>query len=203
MNDYAEYWVATLVRGGIAIVAGLAVLVLPEMVTLVFLVPFAILISMMCLAIYMTFDSIIVLVTSFLLPNHRSERFALRVQGVVGAACGVLLFFLVYDRAQLPWFLYLAAVQAACVAISELAVARGTSIHHGSRWCYSSALIAAVACVALPLGRTLDPHDLVWLLFSYLGIFGFGLSLLAARMLFAERGIRLPMRMPVPAVAGA
>ena len=176
MDDYAEYWVATLLRGGVGIFAGLAVLVLPEMVTLVSLVPFAILISMMCLAMYMTVDSTIVLVTSFLLPDHRSERLALRLQGVLGAVCGISLFFLVYDGAQLRWFLYLAALQAACIAISEFIVAKGTSVRHGSSWCYASALIAAIASVALLLGRGLDPHDLVWLLFFYLGIFGFGLA---------------------------
>ena len=121
------------------------------------------------------------------MPHHEAGRFALRVQGVLGAICGTLLFFFVYDRAQLQWFLYLAAFQAAAVAVTEFIVARGTSVHHGSRWCFASAHIAGLSAIGLLFGRNLRPEDVAWLLFGYLGILGFTLTLLSARMLFAER----------------
>ena len=89
METYARYWIATLARGVVAIFAGMAVFVLPQAITLVFLLPFAILISMMCLAAYGTVDSVIVLVTSFLIPHHEAGRLALRVQGILGTVCGV------------------------------------------------------------------------------------------------------------------
>lgn len=143
---------------------------------------------MMCLAISGTLDSAIVLVTSFLIPDHKAGRLALRLQGVAGAVCGALLFFLVYDRAQLPWFLYLAAIQAAGVAIMEFTVARGSSVHHGSRWCFAAALVAAISSAVLLLGKNLEPQNIAWLLFGYLGIFGFTLCVLSARMLFGQRG---------------
>jgi hypothetical protein len=65
----------------------------------------------------------------------------------------VLLFALVYDHVDLHWFLYLAAVRAATTAVAEFVVARGTSVHHGARWCYVSGGVAAVSTVALLLGR--------------------------------------------------
>jgi hypothetical protein len=196
MQTYTEYWIATMGRGLLAILAGTAILVLPQMITLVFLLPFAILISMLCLAAYGTIDSAIVLTTSFMIPHQNGGRIALRVQGIAGAACGALLFALVYDRAQFQWFVYLAALQAVSAAIAEFMVARGTSLHHGSRWCYVSAAIASISAIALLSGRGLGSQDLAWLLFGYLGVFGFNLSILSARMLFAERNARraLPLR---------
>ncbi|MBB5060949.1 uncharacterized membrane protein HdeD (DUF308 family) [Granulicella aggregans] len=187
METYAKYWTTSLVRGLVAILAGLAVLVLPSMITLVFLIPFAILVSMLCLAAYGVADSVIVLITSFMIRHDPAGRFALRAQGIGGAILGTLLFFLVYDRAQLEWFVILAALQALGTAITEFIVARHTSIHHGSRWCYASAAIAILSAIALILGRGLEPQRIAWLVFSYLCVFGLTLTVLSARMLFAER----------------
>jgi hypothetical protein len=39
--------------------------------------------------------------------------------------------------------------------------------------------------VALLFGQNLSPRELVWLLYSYLGIFGLNLFALSTRMLFA------------------
>jgi len=93
MERYTRYWVASLVRGIMALIAGLAVLVFPQMVSLVFLLPFAILISMICLAAYGIVDSVLLLVASFLLSHDQSGRYALRVQGILGAISGTVLFF--------------------------------------------------------------------------------------------------------------
>ncbi len=93
METYTKYWVASLIRGILAILAGMAVLVLPQAITLVFLLPFAILISMMCLAAYGTIDSMIVLITSFFIPHHEAGRLALRLQGTLGAVYALYCSF--------------------------------------------------------------------------------------------------------------
>jgi len=187
MNTYTRYWVVSMARGVVALLTGLAILVLPQMVSLVFLLPFAILLSMLCLAAYGAIDSLLLFISSFMVPHHPTGSFTLRVQGVVGAVCGVLLFFFVYDHAQLSWFLYLAAFQAAGIAVTECIVAMDTSVHHGSRWCFASALIAALSAIGLLFGRSMPPQSIAWVLFGYLGMLGFTLSLLSAKMLFAER----------------
>jgi len=189
MNTYTKYWVVSMARGIIALLAGLAILVLPQMVSLVFLLPFAILLSMLCLAAYGAVDSLLLFISSFMVPHHHAGSFALQLQGVVGAACGILLFFFVYDHAQLSWFLYLAAFQAAGIAVTEFVVAMGTSVHHGSRWCFASALIAGASAIGLLYGRSMLPQGVAWLLFGYLGVLGFTLTLLSARMLFAEHQV--------------
>jgi hypothetical protein len=71
--------------------------------------------------------------------------------------------------------------------VAEFIVARGTSVHHGAKWCYASAIVAAISAIALLFGANLSPRELAWLIYSYLGFFGFNLSALSARMLFAER----------------
>jgi hypothetical protein len=188
LKSYTEYWAATMVRGLLAIVASLAVLVLPEMMATVLLKPFAIVMSACLFAAYVFLDSAIVLVTSFMIPRQMPGRFALRVQGICGAVIGAGLFSLIYGRADLHSFLYLAALQAAGLAVTEFVVARGTSLHHGAKWCYAAAGIAAVSAVALVCGRNLQPRELAWLIYCYLAVFGFNLFGLGARMLFAERG---------------
>ena len=147
METYTKYWAISLARGCVALLAGLAVLVLPSMITLVFLIPFAVLISMLCLAVYGVMDSVIVLATSFVVPHERAGRLALRAQGIGGAIFGTLLFFLVYDRAQLQWFVYLAALQALGAAVTEFMVARHTSISSPTTGtgCSRSASIVTIA----------------------------------------------------------
>jgi|ERR1700677_880977 uncharacterized membrane protein HdeD (DUF308 family) len=187
MKAYSDYWTATMIRGLLAIVAGTGVLFIPEMASTLLLLPFAIVISILCLAAYGTIDSAIVLTTTFMIPRKQSGRLVLRMQGICGAAIGILLFVGAYDRINLHWFLYLAAVQAAGTAVAEFAVARGTMAQHGSKWCYASAIVAAISSIALLFGRNLSPRELAWLIYGYLGLFGFNLFVLSARMLFAER----------------
>jgi len=187
MKAYSEYWAATMIRGLLAVVAGTGVLFIPEMASTILLLPFAVAISILCLAAYGTIDSAIILTTSFMTPHQQPGRLALRMQGICGAAIGMLLFVLVSDRVELHWYLYLAAVQAATAAITEFMVARGTSAHHGANWCYASGGVAAISSIALLFGKNLSPHELAWLLYGYLGVFGFNLFALSARMLFAER----------------
>src|ERR1700692_395803 len=187
MRAYSEYWVATMIRGLLAILAGTGILFFPEMATTLLLLPFAILISILCLAAYGTIDSSIVLTTSCMVSHRQPGRIALRVQGLCGAVIGVLLFALVYDRIDVHWFLYLASLQAATTAVTEFVVARETAAHHAARWCYAAAAIAGISAVALLFGRNLSPRELAWLLYGYLGLFGFNLFALSARMLFATR----------------
>jgi uncharacterized membrane protein HdeD (DUF308 family) len=178
-----------MVRGLLAILAGTAILIIPEMASTILLRSFAIVISILCLGAYGIVDSAIVLTTGFMIPHQRPGRVALKVQGICGVVIGILLIALVYDRIDLHWFLYLAAIQAAGMAVTEFIVARGTSVHHGARWCYASAVVAAISAIALLFGGNLSPRELAWLIYGYLGVFGFNLFTLSARMLFAERDV--------------
>ena len=189
MKTYSEYWTATLVRGIVAIVAGTGVLFLPEMASTILLRPFGVVIAILCLAAYGVVDSAIVLATSFMIRHDQPGRVALRIQGLAGATIGILLFALVYNRIDLQWFIYLAALHALSAAMVEFVVAKETSKHHGANWCYAASAIAAVSAFALVVGRNGGPRELTWLLFAYLGVFGFNLFALASRMLFAERAL--------------
>lgn len=192
VKTYSEYWTATLVRGVVAVLAGTGVLILPEMASTILLRPFGVVIAILCLAAYGVVDSAIVLATSFMIRRDQPGRVALRIQGLAGATIAILLFALVYNRIDLQWFIYLAALHATSAALVEYVVARGTSQHHGANWCYASAAIATLSAIALVLGRDGGPRELTWLLFAYLGVFGFNLCTLSARMLFAERAVVHP-----------
>lgn len=189
VKAYTEYWAATMVRGLLAILAGTAILVIPEMASTILLLPFAIVTSILCLAAYGIVDSAIVLTMGFMIPHQRPGRVTLKVQGICGVVIGILLLATVYTRIDLHWFLYLAVIQAAGIGVTEFIVATGTSIHHGARWCYASAIVAVISAVALLFGGHMGPRELAWLIYGYLGAFGFNLFILSARMLFAERDL--------------
>ena len=192
MKSYSEYWTATLVRGVVAIIAGTGVLFLPEMASTILLRPFGIVIAILCLAAYGIVDSAIVLATSFMIRPGQPGRVAMQLQGLAGATIGILLFALVYNRVDLEWFIYLAALHAISAAVVEFIVARGTAKHHAANWCYAASAIAALSAMGLLIGRNGTPRELTWLLFAYLGVFGFNLSVLAARMIFAEHQLLHP-----------
>lgn len=185
-QPYAEYWIAMLVRGFLAIIFATAVLFISGLATTILLLPLAVVISFLCLAAYGVLDSAIVIASSFMIPHDRPGRLAFRLQGIAGVIIGALLFSLVFDRATLRWYLYLAAVQATSVAVAELIAARGTSAHHGLQWCYASASIAGVSAVVLFSSGNLDHRRMAWVIYGYLGLFGLNLVALSAKMVFAK-----------------
>lgn len=81
MRAYSEYWAATMIRSLLAVVAGTGVLFIPEIASTILLLPFAVAISILCLAACGTIDSAIILTTSFMIPRQQSGRLALRIRG--------------------------------------------------------------------------------------------------------------------------
>jgi len=184
MRTYTEYWVATLLRGFLAVLTGTAILFLNGLSATVLLLPLAIVTAILCLAAYGVLDSTIVIAGSFMVPRNRPGRLALLLQGLCGVVLGVLLFSVIYDRVTIGWFLYIAATQAASVAVAEFIVARGTSDHHRSRWCFVSSAIATVSAITLLVLALSNYSNVTWAIYSYLGVFGLNLILLSAWMLF-------------------
>lgn len=190
MKNDIHFWWATVARGGLALLIGSAVMVIPDMTGSILLLPFAVAISILCLAAYGVLDSAIIFVTSFM-ASSRVPRTALRLQGVFGVMVGVTLFSIVYDRVHLQWFLYLIALQALCSAVAECVVARHAFSRWISVWNYAAAMVALVAAVvyllaATVLGEALSPRKISWLVYGYLAAFGMAQCLTAARMLYAD-----------------
>jgi hypothetical protein len=187
MRAYTEYWVAMLLRGFLAVLAGTAILFLTGIAATVLLLPLAIVSTILCLAAYSMVDSAIVIAASFMIPPGRPGRLVSRIQGFCGLIFGALMFSVIFDHVTITWFLYLAAAQATAVAIAEFGVARGTADHHRSRWCYVSAVIAAVSAIVLLSMGGLAHKQIAWVIYSYLGVFGLNLIAISAWMLFEQR----------------
>ncbi len=190
VQPYSKYWAAMMIRGFIAILSATAILFISGLAATLLLLPFAIVISVLCLAAYCVLDSAVVIVSSFMVPTNRPGRPALMLQGILGVVLGVLMFSVSYDHEVLHWFLYLAAAQAAAAAVAEFITARGTSRHHESRWCYVSAGLAMGSAIALLSAHNLPHREMAWVIYGYLGLFGLNLIILSAKMLFAERSGR-------------
>lgn len=190
MKNDVHFWIAILIRGGLALIIGSAVMVIPDMASTLLLMPFAVAVSILCLAAYGVLDSTIIFVSSFMV-SLRSPRIALRLQGTCGVLVGLLLFFVVYNRFPLHWFLYLIALQALCTAIAESIVARHAFTRSISHWNYAAACVAVLFtvayCVAAAvLGEGLSSREVAWLIYGYLVAFGMAQCLTAARMLYAD-----------------
>ena len=194
MRNYIHFWTATLIRGALALLAGSAIVLVPDMSTTVLFLPFAIAITILCIAGYVILDSAIVFFTSFLVSSERA-RIAIRLQGTAGTVAGALFLSIFYDRVRLEWFLYPVALQAFCAACSEFVVARHVSLRHGSRWNYATAAIAlmggiAYSIVAFIPRDTLLPGDTTTLIYGYLLAFGTAQCLIAVGMLYADAHIQ-------------
>ncbi len=193
MKNDIHFWRATVVRGGLALFFGSAVMVIPDMASTLLLLPFAMAISILCLATYGVLDSAVVFITSFM-ASSRAPKIALRLQGTFGVVVGVILFSIVYNRVRLEWFLYLIAFQALCAAIAEYTVGRHAFTRGTSLWNYAAAGIALVAAMAYLSAATvaqplLEPRQIAWLVYGYLVAFGMAQCLTAARMLYADHQI--------------
>lgn len=184
MTDYTAYWGATCVRGIIALIAGVVIVFCSALNATLLLLPLGIVISLLALAAYMVVDSAIVLASSFMLPHQHLGRVALRLQGAIGTVIGIGCF--IASQSEVKWFLYLAALQAFCVAVTEYFSARDTAAYHSSNWCYASSIIAGISCMVLLTFHHATGHLLSWLLYSYLWSFGLNLFVLSCHMLFEE-----------------
>lgn len=191
MKRDVDFWITVLTRGLVALMAGSAILIIPDMAKTILLLPIAIAVAIAGLAGYGVFDSVLVFIASFMAQTPR-VRSVLRVQGLMGVTIGLLLLSVVYNRVQLEWFLSLAALQALSAGIGEAVVAKHSANRAVSHWNYAAALVAFVFAVVYAFVRIqwadrLTPRALSWTVYVYLLAFGIAQCLTAARMLYADR----------------
>jgi uncharacterized membrane protein HdeD (DUF308 family) len=190
MRQEMHFWWTTLGRGLLALAAGSAILVIPDMARTILLLPLAMSVSIVLLAVYGVFDSILVCVSSYMAATPRA-RTALRVQGVFGIGVGVLIYATFFSHAEMRWFLSLIALQALVTSCAEFAVARHATTRAISRWNYAGAAVALIVAlfslgVRLFVAPQLTAQVLSLLIYGYLIAFGASLCLTAARMLYAD-----------------
>lgn len=191
MPVYSRYWILTLARGVLAFAVGFFVFVVPAMARTILLLPFAIILTVLSLAVYGVFDSALVLMNVRNIP-YKSGASAHLVQGVYGLLTGISIMFVVYDRMDLSWFVYLASAQAFVASVTEYLIAKETHRVHGSRAVYAISAITFVFAIALLMARGMNTTLLTLTLFSYLAAFGVTLIVLSGRMLFAEYKVLHP-----------
>jgi hypothetical protein len=185
-TDYTAYWLATCVRGVIALAAGVTIIFCSELNSTILLLPLGIVLSRLVLSAYVVVDSAVIVASSFMLPHHHLGRVALRIRGAIGMPIGIACFILGQGEADLEWFIYLVALQAASVAIADYLFAREIAEFHNSKWCYAAAGIAALSSIGLLIFHNATGHLLIWVLFGYLWCFGLVLFVLSCHMLYEE-----------------
>jgi hypothetical protein len=187
MHRHIHFWYTTLARGLVALVAGSAILFVPEAAGSL-LLPMATAFSVLTLAAYGVVDSSLVLLSSTM-SRSRLATVALRAQGVLGMVVGVLLFAVVYERVRLEWFFLLAGVQALCMGVTEVVVALHTSSHAKTVWNYAAAGVAfsfgfTYLLLRFGFAGVLSSEEMCWLIYGYLLAFGLFETVTVLRMLY-------------------
>lgn len=190
MKRDMDFWITVLARGLVALLAGSAILIVPDMARTILLLPIAVAVAIAGLAGYGVFDSALIFVSSFMVQTAR-VKLVLRVPGLMGLTIGLLLLSVVYNQVQLAWFLSLAALQALGAGIAETVVARHATNRALSHWNYAAAAIAFVFAavygfIRVRMADELTPRALSWTVYMYLLAFGIAQCLTAARMLYAD-----------------
>jgi hypothetical protein len=190
MKNDEHFWWTTLIRGFLALLIGSVIMVVRDIASTLLLLPIAIVISILSLAVYGVLDSVLVFMTSYMAVS-RPAKVALRMQGIVGVTVGILLYWLFFDRVRLHWFLVLIAVQAFSTAIAEFLVAKHSQTHVTSHWNFTASAVAfsfsfIYFYLVVGFANRMAPQQISWLLFGYLLIFGIAQCLTAARMLYSD-----------------
>lgn len=191
-----HFWWTTLIRGFLALLIGSIIMIVPDMARTLLLLPIAVVVAMLSLAMYGVLDSVLVFVTSYMVASLPA-KIALRMQGMIGMTVGILLYWVFFGQVRLHWFLILISVQAFSTAIAEFLVARHSRTHATSHWNFTASAVAfGFSCtycyIAVALADQMIAEQISWLLFGYLLIFGIAQCLTAARMLYSDRQHRTP-----------
>lgn len=183
-----SFWGVVLMRGLLALCTGACILLLPSMIQSWVLLPLAVAFSVVILAVYGVLDSALLMATSRVLPIHDCARWFIAFQGFFGLAFCAVWLWRPFTEASLRFVATAAAVQAACIAATDLTLGISLRSRHGSPWVQLSACISIVYAVALLLCRNLEPDHLAWLIVGYVVTLGFNFSLLSIWMLSDRRG---------------
>jgi hypothetical protein len=186
MSGYSKYWSITMTRGVLAIAAGLFAFALPSLMVPFLVKAITIVFCVVVFSFYGIGDSILILITSRVIPAGRPGRLALASQGVLGLTCGILLVAVGIDWIHLNLFLDIAAAQALVIAMTQFITARRIHVYEGRFACYATSAVASGLLCALLMSRNLSDKGLICILFVYLGAIGLTLVTLSTLMLFAE-----------------
>lgn len=188
MKHFVHFWWITIARGFLAILTSFAVVAIPDAVRMLFLLPLAVMYSVLVLAVYGILDSTLVWIASFN-TDALWPRIAQRLQSLLGLCCGTLLITVVFEHMQLLWFFYLMGFQLLAVAIGELFTASHLSKHHRASWARSAGWLAATGGLVLLVMATVYAPSLTyrligWVLYFYLLAFGLLQCSIGALMLY-------------------
>jgi hypothetical protein len=197
-----RFWMITMVRGFSALFAGIIVLIAADSARWLLLMPIAVAVSVAALAFYGILDNLLVVTSSFIVKSARL-RASLAIQGALGVCFGVLLLSLLFDRADLNWFLPLAMLQAGSTAVWEIVILYQDRNRRWAIYDLASAFVAAAATGGYALvrhatGVDLSARETSMMVFGFLACFGLAQIFTAVRILRSRRSaVDKPIANPI------
>lgn len=197
-----RFWMITMVRGFSALFAGIIVLIAADSARWLLLMPIAVAVSVAALAFYGILDNLLVVTSSFIVKSSRL-RASLAIQGALGVCFGVLLLSLLFDRADLNWFLPLAMLQAGSTAVWEIVILYQDRNRRWAIYDLASAFVAAAATGGYALvrhanGVDLSARETSMMVFGFLACFGLAQIFTAVRIPRSRRSaVDKPIANPI------
>ena len=167
----ARNWWALALRGAVAIVFGIAALLVPETALVALVLLFA---------AYLLLDGILAIVAGFRAAERHQRWFALLAEGVIGIAAA--LFIAAYPEVYLLLFVYLAALWAIVSGVALLVAAFRLYRHEGEWMMLAAGALSILWGVLVLVWPAAGVVVWAWWIGAYALIFGVMMLSLAFRL---------------------
>ena len=166
MKEVIHHWWIPGLRALLALVLGGCLFLLQAWAKFQFLDAVTIPILLIALSIYGILDSFLLIFLGIQFAPHAPARTLSVMQGLCGAAIGLLLLTVLFRATEIEWFVYLVTAQAAVTGIFELVSGLRFTSHVRDEWaCFAVGAVSMGFSVLLQLnydGST--RHAMDWFL---------------------------------------
>jgi len=185
MKAFHSYWSFTAIRGALTLIVSVGILGLPYFAHALMTIPVVLALAIDVLAVYAMLDAGALFLIGTATPSKGSGRDARFVQAGGSVVIGAALYILTHGEFSQFLMLIVAAHATAC-ALAEFFAARQTHRQYRSILCYASFVVLAACAITLPFASLLSVADQLFVLSTYVGLYGATQLVLGARMLFLE-----------------
>jgi uncharacterized membrane protein HdeD (DUF308 family) len=167
----ARNWWALALRGGVAILFGIAALLVPETALVALVLLFA---------AYLLVDGVFAIIAGFHAAERHQRWFALLAEGIIGIVAA--LFIAAYPQVYLLLFIYVAAIWAIVSGVALLVAALRLFRRDGEWIMLAAAILSIVWGVLVVVWPAAGVVAWGWWIGAYALIFGAMMVMLAFRL---------------------
>ena len=195
MKAFHSYWSFSAIRGALTLIVSVGIFGLPYFAHALVTIPVMLGLAIDVLAVYAMLEGGALVLLGASMPSSSLGRKTRYMQAAFSVAIGGVLFLMAHGEFS-QYLMWVVAAQAAIAAIAEYSAARQTYREYHCLSCYAAAFLLVACAVALPLAGRMSLDNQLFVLSTYVGLYGTTQLLLGARMLFLEYRVEHPASAP-------